>query len=129
MTDPRYRPRDLSAEPLSFGRASLVAWRLADSPQSKALLIAAQLQHEYAIRIRAGIERTGSGLKAYASEAGMSYDRAGKMLRGEIVMRLEDIATADVILGGVSELARAAGRSDAAVISNGGGVGGNASGN
>lgn len=78
------------------------------------MLIAAQLQHEYAIRIRVGIERAGSSLKAYASDAGMSYDRAGKMLRGEVVMRLEDIAMADVVLGGISELARAVGRSDGA---------------
>ncbi|TFB95733.1 MULTISPECIES: hypothetical protein [unclassified Cryobacterium] len=46
-------------------------------------------------------------LKAYARATGSSYDRIAKMLRGEIIMRLEDIANADIILDEISDYARA----------------------
>jgi hypothetical protein len=45
-------------------------------------------------------------LKAYARVSGTNYDRLLKLLRGEIVLRLEDIAMADLIVGTVSEIAR-----------------------
>lgn len=46
-------------------------------------------------------------LKAYARATGSSYDRIAKMLRGEVIMRLEDIAMADIVLDGVSDYASA----------------------
>ena len=41
---------------------------------------------------------------AYARKTGTSYDRLMKVLRGEAIMRLEDIAAADLILGQISEV-------------------------
>lgn len=47
-------------------------------------------------------------VKKYAAMAGVKYDRMARVLRGEIVMRLEDIALADLVLGEVSEEAQEA---------------------
>ncbi|TFB56756.1 hypothetical protein [Cryobacterium tagatosivorans] len=96
-------PRDLTEEPDGFGRVRALPWKTAVSRESEAFLLVAQRQHTYSVRIRRRIKETGSNLKAYAREAGTSYDRLGKLLRGVIVMRLEDIAMADVVLGGISE--------------------------
>ena len=41
---------------------------------------------------------------AYARKTGTSYDRLMKVLRGQAIMRLEDIADADLILGQISEV-------------------------
>ncbi|WBM79120.1 hypothetical protein KIV56_11520 [Cryobacterium breve] len=74
-------------------------------------LAAAKLQHLYAMRIRARIrsaENSGpQSLKAYAAASGIKYDRVLTILRGETVLRLDDIAMADLILGEVSEVSRA----------------------
>jgi hypothetical protein len=94
-------PRDFSNEPAGFGRVRRVQWRAVDR-EDRAALLAAQLQHMYAIRIRDGITRPNT-LKKYARDAGTSYDRLGKILRGVVVMRLEDIAIAEILIGGVIE--------------------------
>jgi hypothetical protein len=49
-----------------------------------------------------GLSRT----KVYAQMAGIGYDRLVKMLRGEVIMRLEDVAAADRLLGGISGFTR-----------------------
>lgn len=95
-------PRDFTDEPESFGRAQSIQWKRVAPLEQEALLLAAQWQHASAVRIRWRIKATKSNLKTYARSAGTSYDRLGKVLRGVIVMRLEDIAVADILLGGVS---------------------------
>ena len=40
-------------------------------------------------------------MKAYAAKCEMPYDRLSKVMRGEVIMRLEDIAQAERILGGI----------------------------
>ena len=105
MTDSRYVPRSLSDEPGSFGRAELLRWKTSDTIAGSARIRAARLQHLYAIRIRKRIIDERTTAKEFASNAGISYDRLMKVLRGEMIMRLEDIAAADLILGEVSELA------------------------
>jgi hypothetical protein len=35
----------------------------------------------------------------YATELGISWSRMGRMLRGRIIMRLEDVASAERLLG------------------------------
>ena len=94
-------PRDFTSEPASFGQARTVVWKTATSRESGARLLAAQWQHVYAVRMRQRIVAPRT-LKWYATEAGTSYDRLGKLLRGVIVMRLEDLAMADMILGEIS---------------------------
>lgn len=105
MTDSRYVPRSLSDEPGSFGRAELLRWKTSDTIAGSARIRAARLQHLYAIRIRKRIIDERTTAKEFASNAGISYDRLMKVLRGEMIMRLEDIAAADLVLGEVSEFA------------------------
>ena len=98
-------PRNLSDEPGSFGQAEVLRWKSGESVGDATRIRAAKLQHFYSIRIRQRIKDKRLTAKQFASESGISYDRLMKVLRGEMIMRLEDIAAADLILGEVSELA------------------------
>jgi len=60
------------------------------------------LQHGYAFQIRLAIRSSRfETVKAFAEKSGLNYARFTRMLRGEIVMRLEDVATAERLLPGV----------------------------
>lgn len=52
------------------------------------------------MKIRRSITAQYGSVKAYAAYHGLIYDRLIKVLRGETLMRLEDIAQADRLLGG-----------------------------
>lgn len=108
MADSRYVPRDYALNPLHFGSLTKpVEWRenmasAADLDRLKA----AQAQHRYAARIRSSIRSSGPGTtKAFAEVNGLNYARFSRMLRGEIIMRLEDVATAERLLPGVFAVA------------------------
>ena len=96
VSDPRFRPRHFCAEPVAFGKATVVGWVQADGAREQAE--AARLQHECAVQIRReAIERFGS-VGRYAESIGQTPDRLRKVLRGEAVMQLEDLAAARVHL-------------------------------
>ena len=103
VSDPRYRPRDMTVRVDGFGRHRYVEWRNAEGVSATAKLRAAKMQHHYAIRMRDEIHRRGWSIKEYAKEAATSYDRMLKLLRGDTILRLEDIAMADLLVGNVSE--------------------------
>lgn len=63
------------------------------------LLQAAKIQHFFAWRIRSELKRLGRPAKSYAIFAHTSYDRLMKMLRGEVIMRLEDLGRAELYFG------------------------------
>ena len=71
-------------------------------------LRAAQYQHAYVIRIRKAMIDSGSSGRKYAADSLNSYDRLMKVLRGETILRIEDLADADVLLGPVTEFGIAA---------------------
>lgn len=127
MSDPRYAPRDFCAEPESFGKSTSVLWLSREDERFSALVGAAKLQHLYAVRIRARAkaiakgrvavnsagplavrpgEDTQTALKTLATKSGISYTRWLRCLRGEVVLRLDDIAWADLVLGQISEQAQ-----------------------
>lgn len=122
MSDPRFRPQDLSTESGKFGKVLDLPWRSASSIaadfEAKGMLAyevdalvasrlgAARLQNLYSFRIRKELKSRNRSLKQYAAQAGVSYDRMAKVIRGDAVMRLEDIAAADHLLAPISELAR-----------------------
>jgi hypothetical protein len=104
VADSRYVPRDYALDPHHFGSLTkLVHWRedlTSDADLDR--LRAAQAQHRYAGRIRSSIRSTGSGTaKAFAEANRLNYAHLSRMLRGEIIMRLEDVATAERLLPGV----------------------------
>jgi hypothetical protein len=96
MTNPRYRPRDYCLEPELFGKRFELTWREAEE-RDNAQLAAAQLQHEYACFIRKWTRDNGESLTTYATRAKTKYDRLVKVLRGEAIMRLDDIGMAHFI--------------------------------
>jgi hypothetical protein len=117
MSDPRYAPRDCAVDHALFGKADDLTWKtleavmaiypkLADTEtRAQALLFAAKLQHHYVLRIRQRLQVTRTPMKSFAADAGISYDRMVKVLRGAAILRLEDLAMADVLIGEVSEFA------------------------
>lgn len=115
MSDPRYRPQDLAVDHRTFGTASVI-WKslgevaelhpeLTRSAQVEALLLSAQIQHNYVVRIRGRMKAKRLPVKAYADLAGVSYSRMLNVMRGAALLRIEDLGMADLILGQVTEFA------------------------
>lgn len=95
MPNPRYRPRDYCQDPQEFGRAG-VAW-LSPRGQTENGLTqrsAAQLQHAFALLVRAALKDQAMTVTAYAELTQQDPKRVSRLLSGEIVMRLEDAAAA-----------------------------------
>ena len=59
------------------------------------------MQHRYAVRIAKRSRTKYGSLKGYAEAAGLNYDRLSKIIRGEALMRFEDLANAERMLGGI----------------------------
>lgn len=57
------------------------------------------MQHAYAVVIRKKARADYSSIKGYATACGVSYDRMTKVLRGEALMRLDDIGQGQHLLG------------------------------
>lgn len=101
MSDPRFRPRTYARVPSQFGRAEDIPWLSATSNAQQSRLDTARLQSLFAARIRARLHDRRLTIKQYADMVDIGYDRMAKVLRGETLMRLEDIADAERVLGGV----------------------------
>ena len=106
QNESRFVPRDFTSEPTGFGKVRNIQWVPQTDDRGSTLLAAARLQHLYCYRIRLRLaESHYNKPRVYADALGMSYDRLMKVLRGQYVLTLVDIATADILLGPVSELA------------------------
>ena len=101
MSDPKYRPRDWAApeDRNLFGKEDEISWLEGGSVVEVSRIDASRLQHTLTVRIRRRLREKGYTIHSYADRAGVSYDRMAKVLRGEAVMRLEDLADAELILG------------------------------
>ncbi|TFC18605.1 XRE family transcriptional regulator [Cryobacterium algoritolerans] len=97
MTDPRFRPRDYCEPPHYFGKDRPVAWRQGEGLSGTALdqLGAARWQHAQARKIRAALVEDKLTAMQYADKVGIDYARLGRILRGDIIMRVEDIINAE----------------------------------
>lgn len=102
MSDPRFRPRAYTEEPQGFGKVASIRWIEAKSPREADRILASKLQHEYAVRINRRLKETGKSVREYAAMTGIGYDRVTRVLRGEAVMRLEDVAQAERLLHGIT---------------------------
>lgn len=98
MPDPRNRPSRYTSEPYVFGKAATIAW-LPAAPGTKEQLLAAQMQHYLALAINTAAKSRYGSLTVYAKVANVKYRRLTRILRGDVVMRLEDIASARRHLG------------------------------
>lgn len=101
MTVKRYEPRSFAVDFHDFGSVRKIRWKAEDSLSGEELdyLLASQLQHTYAVKINEQITNLHGTVREYAKVAGHNYQRLGRMLRGEIVMRLDDISNAERQLG------------------------------
>lgn len=62
-------------------------------------LAASRWQHRIAYAINERVLFDYDSLVDYAQFSGVNYARLGRLLRGEAVIRLEDVATAERVLG------------------------------
>ena len=82
--------------PRAFGVVPEAKWIRALDPVDKVdQLRAAQIHHVFSIQVRGLIESKGWNLQRFADAARVEYDRASRLMRGAIVLRLEDIAAAE----------------------------------
>ncbi|MEV0572779.1 hypothetical protein AB0H79_09725 [Micrococcus luteus] len=91
-------PRSWARRPELFGRRVDVEWGEAAAAAELAELDAARRQNVITVAIRRALDEQGWTIRWYAQQVGCSYDRMTRLLRGEIVMRLQDITDAERIL-------------------------------
>ena len=99
MSDPRFKPRAYTTEPNAFGKAANLGWITPTTDEETDLCRTAQLQHSYAVRINRRLREMDKTVRDYSRMTGIGYDRLAKVLRGDAIMRLEDIAQAERLLG------------------------------
>lgn len=101
MTSPRFVPRTYCRPTEQFGKSRTLQWKKPDSLTESELdqLGAAQLQHEYAYRIREALLSAGQTAKDFTETHGLDNTRFGRVLRGDVLMRFEDLANAERNLG------------------------------
>ena len=98
MTNPRFQPRRYPADSRAFGRTEQIDW-VPVQPGTEDQHLASQFQHDWVVLIRLAARRKYGSLKGYANATGQNYNRVARVMRGEAIMRLEDIAVADRTLG------------------------------
>ena len=89
-------PRNCLLNPNEFGKVPDTKWK--DSVLS-ADLAAAETQHRFSLSARHQIKKRYGSLRNYCKETGQSYQRIGRVLRGEIKLTVTDIAFASDALG------------------------------
>lgn len=104
MTNPRFRPRQYAHIPSEFGKFDVITWNPPASPEDNDRLWAAKVHHTFACRINRRLRERRETVAKYAEMTGTGYDRMGKMLRGDVLIKFEDIAQADRLLGRIVNL-------------------------
>jgi len=100
LSDSRYVPRSFAVTPTDFGQKSTIEWVSdADLPNKEIdWLRASQLQHGFARQIRLAIGREFESVQEFADVNELDYRRVSRVLRGEAIMRLEELAAVERIL-------------------------------
>lgn len=83
----------------NFGKIAEISWLEGSSESETSQIEAARLQHALALKITDRLRERGYSIRTYADMAGVGYDRMAKVLRGEALMRLEDVSDAERLLG------------------------------
>jgi hypothetical protein len=103
MPTHRYVPRSFFVNDLDFGLPDREL-KLKPQPEwrpgsTEDYARAASMHHHLAQAMNERIEVLFPTRRAFALDAGLEYERLGRVLRGEYVMRLEDIGMAERLLG------------------------------
>ncbi|MFK4729518.1 hypothetical protein ROT00_07515 [Agromyces mediolanus] len=93
MGAPRFIPRDFTSSPHLFGRAE-VEWPPVEGRERVMERECARLQHAFSLAVRDGLREKQTSLRRYARDLGLDYGRLGRIMRGEIPMKLEDVMLA-----------------------------------
>jgi hypothetical protein len=103
MPTRKYVPRAFFQNDIDFGDPTKkLLWRgRAEWPPNtnEDQAAAAWTQHLLAGAILSQVEARYASMLAFTKAAGINYDRFGRIVRGEYVMRLEDVALAGRLLG------------------------------
>jgi hypothetical protein len=103
MSDPRFHPRQMAvpSDRQHFGKVVEISWLEGNTELEVSRIEAARLQHALALKITGRLRDKGYSIRRYAELAGIGYDRMAKVLRGDAVMRLEDVSDAERLLGAI----------------------------
>ena len=85
--------------PEFFGRIAELEWPAVSDGERVLQRDCAQLQHQFSLAVRLSLKVRGTTLRRYAADLGLDYGRLGRVMRGEIVMKLEDVMLASRQLG------------------------------
>ena len=102
MANSRYIPRWFAFDDQLFGKERAIKWKSGGNLEDSELdqRHAAQMQHSVAFAIRETLKRSARyhSMADYARAVDVSERRMTDLLRGDVVMRLEDIAAAERVL-------------------------------
>lgn len=97
---PAYVPREHGEARHLFGRYDdLDFGTLGDDWSGEVLAGAARFQHEFVLAVREALARDGRSVTWLATESGLEYRRLSALVRGEVPMRLVDIAAISLVVG------------------------------
>lgn len=85
-----------------FGKVQEIDWLEGTTEAEASRIAAARLQHALAVKITGRLKDKQLSIRNYAELAEIGYDRMAKVLRGEAVMRLEDVSDAERLLGAIA---------------------------
>lgn len=88
-----------------FGKSEVVTWFEPSTTVERRDFEAARMQHAYCWAIRKKARAQYKSIQRYAAASEQNYDRVARVLRGQLVLRLDDIGLATVVLGDVHEIA------------------------
>jgi hypothetical protein len=103
MPTHRYVPRSFFVNDLDFGLPGRdLRWKRRGDwrpGSTEDYARAAWMQHRVAQEVNERIEALYSTRRDFAAHADVDYERLGRVLRGEYVMRLDDMGMAERLLG------------------------------
>ncbi|GLU88071.1 MULTISPECIES: hypothetical protein [Agromyces] len=91
MGAPRFEPRSFAALPKLFGKEKEIVWNPVSGRDAEARLRAAKLQHHFSYLVWRSLQSGGWTVGRYTTAVGTDYDRFGRILRGEIPAKFEDL--------------------------------------
>ena len=102
MVSDRYVPRRFAIDDQLFGKERLIKWKSEHRLHGSELdqRRASQMQHFAAFAIREALRQSSLyySIAEYARAVDVSERRMSAVLRGDVVMRIEDLAAAERVL-------------------------------
>ena len=106
VTNPLFQPRNSCQVPAIFGKHIAIAWLEPRNIEERQRFEAAYMQHAYCWAIRKQVRNRFKTIQRYAAATEQKYDRLARVLRGQHVLRLDDIGLATAVLSDVHGNAR-----------------------